>query len=53
LTDILREWRFGFDDYYDVFIWDFVPGEPHMELYNIVVMVSPPIPSRTTTTDSC
>ncbi|KAF5978634.1 major facilitator superfamily transporter [Fusarium coicis] len=38
LTDILREWRFGFDDYYDVFIWDFVPGEPHMELYNIVVM---------------
>ncbi|KAF9777318.1 hypothetical protein IL306_004449 [Fusarium sp. DS 682] len=38
LTDVLREWRFGFDDYYDVFIWDFVPGEPHMELYNIVVM---------------
>ncbi|KAF5617198.1 delta14-sterol reductase [Fusarium tjaetaba] len=38
LTDILREWRFGFDDYYDVFIWDFVPGEPHMDLYNIVVM---------------
>ncbi|CVL02188.1 uncharacterized protein FMAN_08270 [Fusarium mangiferae] len=36
LTDILREWRFGFDDYYDVFIWDFVPGEPHMDLYNIV-----------------
>ncbi|KAF5565793.1 major facilitator superfamily transporter [Fusarium phyllophilum] len=30
--------RFGFDDYYDVFIWDFVPGEPHMDLYNIVVM---------------
>ncbi|KLP12023.1 uncharacterized protein FFB20_09282 [Fusarium fujikuroi] len=41
LTDILREWRFGFDDYYDVFIWDFVPGEPHMDLYNIVVMASP------------
>ncbi|KAF5638658.1 major facilitator superfamily transporter [Fusarium sp. NRRL 25303] len=38
LTGILREWRFGFDDYYDVFIWDFVPGEPHMDLYNIVVM---------------
>ncbi|KAL9568814.1 hypothetical protein ACKAV7_007031 [Fusarium commune] len=38
LTDVLREWRFGFDDYYDVFIWDFVPGEPHMNLYNIVVM---------------
>ncbi|KAF5536356.1 major facilitator superfamily transporter [Fusarium mexicanum] len=38
LTDILREWRFGFDDYYDVFIWDFVPGEPHMDLYNIAVM---------------
>ncbi|KAH7142034.1 hypothetical protein EDB81DRAFT_948268 [Dactylonectria macrodidyma] len=37
LTDKLREWRFGFDNYYDIFIWDFVPGEPGMNLYNVVV----------------
>jgi hypothetical protein len=42
LTDVLREWTFGFDDYYDVFILDFVPGEPHMDLYNIVVAASSP-----------
>lgn len=51
LTDILREWRFGFDDYYDVFIWDFVPSEPHMDLYNIVVMANPLPISKTKLTD--
>lgn len=39
LTDILREWHFGFDDYYDVFIWDFVPGQSAIDTYNIVVTV--------------
>lgn len=37
MTDSLRDWRFGFDDYYDVFIWDFVPGREHMQLYNLVI----------------
>lgn len=39
MTDRLREWRFGFNDYYDVFIWDFVPGESAMDMYNIVISV--------------
>ncbi|KAF7546260.1 hypothetical protein G7Z17_g8560 [Cylindrodendrum hubeiense] len=37
LTDTMREWRFGFDDYYDVFIWDFVPDQSHIPLYNLVI----------------
>lgn len=39
LTDMLREWRFGFSDYYDVFIWDFVPGKSFINMYNTTVMV--------------
>ena len=39
LTDLLREWRFSFDDYYDVFIWDFVPGQSYMDMYNVVITV--------------
>lgn len=39
LTDKLRDWRFGFHDYYDVFIWDFVPDQPGMGLYNAVISV--------------
>ncbi|KAM0351754.1 hypothetical protein ACHAPU_002266 [Fusarium lateritium] len=35
MTDILREWRFGF---YDVFIWDFVPGESYSDMYNIIIL---------------
>ncbi|KAG4288522.1 hypothetical protein FPRO06_06174 [Fusarium proliferatum] len=31
-------YMFGFPDDYDVYIWDFVPGEPHMDLCNIVSM---------------
>ncbi|KAF5009291.1 hypothetical protein FDECE_4503 [Fusarium decemcellulare] len=37
LTDLLREWRFSFDDYYDVFIWDFVPGQSCMDMYNVTI----------------
>jgi hypothetical protein len=40
LTDMLCEWRFGFTDYYDVFIWDFVLGQPYIDTYSIVVLVS-------------
>ncbi|KAF5019520.1 hypothetical protein F66182_8462 [Fusarium sp. NRRL 66182] len=38
LTDKFREWRFGFHDYYDIFIWDFVPGQSSMDMYNIVAL---------------
>ncbi|KAL6882312.1 hypothetical protein HDV57DRAFT_509473 [Trichoderma longibrachiatum] len=37
MTDILREWRFSFDDYYDVFIWSFVPGQSPLDMYNVVI----------------
>ncbi|KAH6603838.1 mfs allantoate [Trichoderma cornu-damae] len=37
MTDTLREWRFGFHDYYDVFIWDFVPDQSPMDMYNVVI----------------
>ncbi|PTB53268.1 hypothetical protein M431DRAFT_6821 [Trichoderma harzianum CBS 226.95] len=31
------EWRFGFDDYYDVFIWNLVPNESPLLLYNVII----------------
>ncbi|RYP36854.1 hypothetical protein DL767_003244 [Monosporascus sp. MG133] len=37
MVDILRKWRLGFDDYYDVWIWDFVPGRQPMKLYGDIV----------------
>ncbi|PNP50352.1 hypothetical protein THARTR1_08956 [Trichoderma harzianum] len=37
MTDALREWRFGFDDYYDVFIWNLVPNESPLLLYNVII----------------
>ncbi|KAL6855650.1 hypothetical protein J3F83DRAFT_753815 [Trichoderma novae-zelandiae] len=37
MTDALREWRFSFYDYYDVFIWSFVPGQSPLEMYNVVI----------------
>ena len=27
--DEYRKWRFGFDDYYDVYVWDAWPGKPY------------------------
>lgn len=39
MTDVLREWRFGFDDYYDVFIWNLVPNESPLLLYNVIITV--------------
>ncbi|KAJ4245492.1 hypothetical protein NW762_014001 [Fusarium torreyae] len=36
LTDAFREWRFGFQDYYDVFVWDFAPGQSYMDMYNVI-----------------
>ncbi|OTA99348.1 hypothetical protein M426DRAFT_325209 [Hypoxylon sp. CI-4A] len=36
MVDMLRKWRLGFDDYYEVWIWDFVPCDSPIPLYNIV-----------------
>ncbi|KAI0425002.1 hypothetical protein F5Y09DRAFT_322868, partial [Xylaria sp. FL1042] len=32
-----RNWHLGFDDYYEVWIWHFVPGDSGSMLYNVVV----------------
>ncbi|KAI0508636.1 hypothetical protein F5B22DRAFT_619770 [Xylaria bambusicola] len=32
-----RNWHLGFDDYYEVWLWHFVPGEAGSMLYNVVV----------------
>ncbi|KAI3395247.1 hypothetical protein diail_1600 [Diaporthe ilicicola] len=32
-----RSWRFSFDSHYELYIWDFVPGESPMELYHYLV----------------
>ncbi|KAL7625951.1 hypothetical protein AAE478_002720 [Parahypoxylon ruwenzoriense] len=37
MVDILRKWRLGFEDYYDIWIWDFVPSNEPILLYNVVV----------------
>ncbi|KAK1239980.1 hypothetical protein MKX08_007422 [Trichoderma sp. CBMAI-0020] len=47
MTDSLREWRFGFQDYYDVFIWSFVPDESPMDMYNVVITVSLELQEKT------
>ncbi|KAI1465116.1 uncharacterized protein F4812DRAFT_452528 [Daldinia caldariorum] len=37
MVDILRKWRLGFEDYYEVWLWDFVPCNKPVLLYNIIV----------------
>ncbi|KAI8960401.1 hypothetical protein F5Y11DRAFT_349536 [Daldinia sp. FL1419] len=37
MVDVLREWRLGFEDYYDVWIWDFAPCRDATNLYNVMV----------------
>ncbi|KAI8946385.1 hypothetical protein F4801DRAFT_564907 [Xylaria longipes] len=32
-----RNWHLGFDDYYEVWIWHFVPGQSGVLLYNSIV----------------
>lgn len=56
--DHVRDWRFSFDSYYDVFIWDFAPGEDPMELFHRLVDVSyspvwPSISSSLTSDRTC
>lgn len=41
-VDCVRDWYFSFDSYYDIFIWDFVPGESPMELFHRLVDVRHP-----------
>ncbi|KAK8072268.1 MFS allantoate transporter [Apiospora saccharicola] len=36
-VDMLRDFYLDFDDYYEVWIWDFVPGERPVILYNTIV----------------
>lgn len=38
--DRQRKWRFNFDSHYELYIWDFVPGESPMELFHYLVDVS-------------
>jgi hypothetical protein len=40
MVDFLRKWHLGFPDYYDVYIWDFVPCQPSVNLYNVMINVS-------------
>lgn len=44
--DVMRDWRFSFDSYYDILIWDFVPGESPLELFHRLVDVSYYRPDR-------
>ncbi|KAJ8133201.1 hypothetical protein O1611_g414 [Lasiodiplodia mahajangana] len=36
-VDQYRNWHLGFDDYYEVWIWHFVPGQSGTLLYNVIV----------------
>ncbi|KAI0880759.1 uncharacterized protein GGS22DRAFT_182070 [Annulohypoxylon maeteangense] len=36
MVDILRRWRLGFEDYYEVWLWDFVPCNDAAPLYNVI-----------------
>lgn len=35
-----RKWHFGFNEYYDVYIWDLEPGQPSLSLYSAIYEVS-------------
>ncbi|KAH9899086.1 hypothetical protein F4778DRAFT_771654 [Xylariomycetidae sp. FL2044] len=37
MVDEIRNWHLGFDDYYDVWIWDFAPAGKGIELYNVLI----------------
>ncbi|KAI1456677.1 hypothetical protein F4805DRAFT_467878 [Annulohypoxylon moriforme] len=36
MVEILRNWRLGFEDYYEVWLWDFVPCSEAAPLYNVI-----------------
>ncbi|KAI0485340.1 hypothetical protein GGR56DRAFT_70131 [Xylariaceae sp. FL0804] len=35
-VDRLRDWRLGFDDYFEVWIWDLVPANSPIRFYNVI-----------------
>ncbi|KAJ4302088.1 hypothetical protein N0V88_002224 [Collariella sp. IMI 366227] len=34
IAELSRKWHFNFDSYYEVYIWDFIPGRPAIDLYH-------------------
>lgn len=36
-VELYRNWHLGFDDYYEVWIWHFAPGQSGNLLYNVIV----------------
>ena len=38
--DKSRKWHFGFNDYYDIYVWDLEAGRPYPVLYNLIQLVS-------------
>jgi hypothetical protein len=38
-----RRWRFGFEEYYDIYVWDLEPGRNSVDMYRIIKEVSTPI----------
>lgn len=38
-VELYRNWHLGFDDYYEVWIWHFAPGQSGNLLYNVIVEV--------------
>lgn len=45
--DRLRDWRFSFDAHYEIYIWDFPPGQTPMDLFHSMIDVSQRTSCRT------
>jgi hypothetical protein len=41
-----RKWHFGFSSYYEVYMWDFVPGKKPIHMYHSIREVSIPLVPR-------
>ncbi len=39
LVEELRQWHFGFNDYYDVYIWDLKPSKPWINFFDTIYQV--------------
>ncbi len=37
---MLCSWDFSFDDYYEIYLWDFVPGASGLDIVGLVMNVS-------------
>lgn len=38
-VELLRKFYLNFDDYYEVWLWDFVPGATPFKIYSVIVEV--------------